>query len=275
LPVLDPSGRELVISCGAALFHLRAALAARGIVAAVQDFPEVTEPDLLARVSVTAGESVLERAMAERLVGVVPRRRTNRHDFRAGVPGALVDVLRDAAEREGAVVVPMVSVEDRTLVKVWQQVADATQAADPAYRHELAQWVGEGRTTDGIDLAGTATAAPNDLAPRDFAFAAQGRIEVSRDQHDTLVLVLATLTDEPTAWLHAGQALARLWLEATAAGVALQPLSQAVENPTARVSLRQDLRLGTYWPQLVLRGGYAPEQPATPRRPLDDVLGTG
>ena len=50
MPALDPDGRELIMSCGAALHHLRLAIRAMGYGALVQTFPEADKPDLLARV---------------------------------------------------------------------------------------------------------------------------------------------------------------------------------------------------------------------------------
>lgn len=48
LRVLDPRGRQLVISCGSAVFNARVALAAAGHEARVQLFPEPAHATLLA-----------------------------------------------------------------------------------------------------------------------------------------------------------------------------------------------------------------------------------
>src|ERR1700693_1286588 len=50
LAVIDPFDRELVISCGAALFNLRVAFAYFDIPIEVTTFPQSTDPDILARV---------------------------------------------------------------------------------------------------------------------------------------------------------------------------------------------------------------------------------
>jgi len=54
LSVLDPSGRQLLISCGCALFNARVALAAAGYQADVERFPDPSRPDLLARLSLAS-----------------------------------------------------------------------------------------------------------------------------------------------------------------------------------------------------------------------------
>ena len=48
----DPDGRELVISCGAALYNLRIAARKLGYTATVTLFPEPLNPRLLARIDV-------------------------------------------------------------------------------------------------------------------------------------------------------------------------------------------------------------------------------
>ncbi len=53
LAVLDPSGRQLLISCGCALFNARVSLAASGWAVSVERFPDPSDPRLLARLRVT------------------------------------------------------------------------------------------------------------------------------------------------------------------------------------------------------------------------------
>ena len=59
LTVTDPQGRQLMISCGAALHHARTALAAAGWDAHVTRLPDTRRPDLLATLTVAkVGEFV-------------------------------------------------------------------------------------------------------------------------------------------------------------------------------------------------------------------------
>ncbi|MEJ3748938.1 hypothetical protein WEI85_37420 [Actinomycetes bacterium KLBMP 9797] len=51
LAVLDPSGRQLLMSVGAAVFNLRLALLARGRIPVQRLLPDPARPDLVARVS--------------------------------------------------------------------------------------------------------------------------------------------------------------------------------------------------------------------------------
>src|SRR6266568_5970219 len=79
LPVADPDGRELMISCGAALFNVRLALRALGYVPETGVLPEPGQPTLVARVSwrQRAAADEFER----RLFNQVRTRRTHRGAF--------------------------------------------------------------------------------------------------------------------------------------------------------------------------------------------------
>jgi len=91
LAVLDPDGRELTMSIGAALLQIRAAVAARHLVADVDRLPDAEQPDLMAVVRAMAGQP--DPTLA-RLNRVVPRRHTNRRPFEpATVPDEDLDRL--------------------------------------------------------------------------------------------------------------------------------------------------------------------------------------
>ena len=75
-------------------------------------------------------------------------------------------------------------------------------------------------------------------------------------------------------WLVAGQALARVLLEATLAGLAAQPLTQVLEVPVLRGRMRRALGVIGH-PQMLLRMGYGSAGPVSGRRSVEDVLSIG
>ena len=86
------------------------------------------------------------------------------------------------------------------------------------------------------------------------------------------VLLLGTMADDRTGWLWAGQALGRLLLRITAAGLVASPLTQALDQSWARSRLTRQLSLVGY-PQMLLRVGYpAGDAPTSGRRPVAEVL---
>ena len=97
----DLAGREMIISCGAALFGLRLAIRSLGCQPEVDLFPEPGQRRLLARVR--AGRPAPMTSDERAMLQAAPHRHTHRDAFEPGpVPDGLVERLRDDAEAEGA-----------------------------------------------------------------------------------------------------------------------------------------------------------------------------
>ena len=75
VPATDPLGRDLVISCGAALHHLLVALAASGWAGRVHRLPDPHRPDHLATVELTPH---IPPSAETELATAIPHRRTDR-----------------------------------------------------------------------------------------------------------------------------------------------------------------------------------------------------
>src|SRR5690606_13149896 len=100
LTVADPTGRELILSVGAAVFNLRVAVRVHGRTP-VQVLETRVDTGRLARIS--PGAAVRGSAAARALAWAIPRRRSNRWPFTGVVPGReVLDDLAAAAEAEGA-----------------------------------------------------------------------------------------------------------------------------------------------------------------------------
>jgi hypothetical protein len=89
-----------------------------------------------------------------------------------------------------------------------------------------------------------------------------------------LIGMISARKDDRTSQVRAGQALERMWLHATRRGIALQPMSQALEVPALRAELARVIPEPGWIPEQVFRIGYAafPDPKHTPRRTLDQVL---
>jgi nitroreductase len=274
LTSIDPPGRELVQSVGAALFNARVALAARGWAVDVQRCPAPDDPDLLAVLQLVDGPPDPGLAVLEPLVA---RRRTNRRTFDATVPtDAELRSFTAAAVAEGAVLIPVLTGEQHRLLARLTQAADTQQQADPAYLAELARWTNRAPATgDGIVVAAVPHvdgSAADDVPLRDFDTRGDGALPPSSGVGaERTVMVLGTRDDDEEAWLRSGEAMQRVLLEITRAGWAVSPVTQAVEVPLTRLELRAGLTWDT-WPQTVLRIGHAAPTSPTPRRQRADVV---
>lgn len=272
LPVLDPEGRLVHLSCGAALQNAQVAARAMGFLVQPLLLPNPEDPGHLARLDLTAGPPARpqDRALAE----AIPLRHTYRDAFEPqALSPELLAVFRLAAEEHGAVLT-VVSGDHLIELEVLLSWADGIEEADPAYRAEVAASLRTGSSPDGIPTA----ALPDDpergssLRLRDFAHVGTqpaGDEPPQAEKPDVVLIV--TEHDGPLSWLRAGQALGAVLLHAAEEGVMGQPLAQATDFPAARVRLRQALDLVGV-PQMALRLGYAAGTATTSRREVDTVL---
>jgi hypothetical protein len=271
LRATDPDGRDLVVSCGAALHHLRVALAGAGLRATVHRLPNPDEPDHLAAVELRHGTAA-DADFA--LVAAIERRHTDRRPFGDWpVPDAVVGELVAQAAEQGAVLRPVTERAARVRLLHVIAEADRLQLQDPDYRTELALWSGRSTGPDGV-LAASAVPPRRGSGPTMRRFAGQAGPAAAVND-GALLLVLGTASDDTLSWLRAGEATSAVLLHATTAGLASSPLSQPLEIGRTRAALRDEVLGGTLSPQLVLRVGWAPSgsgQVPSPRRPVDDTV---
>jgi nitroreductase len=274
LSVTDPDGRMLTISCGAALHHVRVALAAQGYLPDVRPFPDPAHPDHLAQVRIAARVAVTPAAM--RLFHTISIRHTDRRPVTAEpVDEPSLRAIVTAVEAEG---MSLHALRHEQVVELAALVARAqdVEGADQAWRAEVAHWVGGTRPAgSGVPDPNIPASTPQTTVPeRDFG--RYGTLPVNAE-HDTAATYAILYGDEdtPPAWLRAGQAMSAGWLTASEQGVSVMPLSAPVEVPATRQALR-GLVSGLGFPYLVLRLGRAdPEHhgpSAPPRLPADRVL---
>lgn len=274
LPVLDPTGRAMVQSVGAALLTARVALAAEDWAVEVDRLPEPSEPDLLAVVRPVAGPA--DRALAA-LAPAALERHTNRRAFAPDpVPEDVVRLLVAAAAEEEAVLVPVTTEPHRRLVARLTQQADAAQNSSPAYRAELRHWTTRSAAAgDGVPstvVPHTDGGPGGDVPLRDFDTQGAGALPARTGSGaDQTLLLLATREDGPPAWLRSGEALQRVLLELTRLGWAASPVTQAIEVPVTRTQLRAALAWDAH-PQMLLRAGRAEPTGQAPRRPRSEAV---
>jgi nitroreductase len=274
LPVTDHDRRDLMVSCGAALHHLRVALAAFGIAAHVHRIPDPDEPDLLAVVTLDP-DAIAESGLGS--VEPIGQRRTDRRRFNTWpVPGQFLDDLEQRAAEQGAVLRVVSALPTRRKLVAAIAAAARAQAATPGYPEETAAWSGRVDTPDGVPTANVPRSDQEAAAVpmRDFR---DGALEQPADTEDGAVLLaLGTSSDDRLSQLRAGEAMSAVLLRATELELATCPLSQPLEVADTRETLRDVVLHGTLSPQLIVRIGWPPAGlpavPPTPRRPLTEII---
>jgi nitroreductase len=271
LAVMDPRGRELTISCGAAIEFGYIAVRGLGWDCEAHVLPAADDPDLLAILTIGAPRQTEtgERELFE----AIPRRYTDRGSYEpAALPLDLAELLARGVSARGAWLRVLDHEGDRLAVIQALTSAEAAEAADPAYRKELESWVRTASASDGIPIAALHSVAESgrvsDVPQRDFTGAdehphpgADAPPAVERDE----LLMIGTDDETPLAWVQAGQALGWLLLRLTVAGLSSQPLGQALDIESSRARLAKQIGLLGHV-QFLLRTGRGHGAPTTGRR---------
>jgi len=275
LRAADADGREMVLSCAAAMENLRLAALHAGR-AATMELLASRAGGIVARLRLE--EPRRPNADEELLFGAVTTRRTNRlaFDERELAEGLVARLVREAADAGARLRV--VEGHARRAVADLVAEADRAQWARPRFRAELGAWTrtADSRSADGIPGYARGLGETASILERLLVrFASHGGPEANRDRqhllHTPSLLVLCTRDDGPPDWAVAGVAFERVLLRAAALGLASSYYSAAIEVGPARARLREVLG-ETGWPQVLFRLGYGPYVRATPRRPVELVL---
>jgi nitroreductase len=269
LRVADDDRRELYLSIGCALENLLVAAEHFGYAHEVRRFPDPAREELVAAVRLVPGGAPSPLRPAG-LFAAIPLRHTSRLPFtRDHVSDVALRRLAEAGEEEGIRLVLSRDPAARRRVESLVSRADALEYADPAFRAELAGWIGRGALGTPWPLSRIAGAAVRHLnmgdrmAKRDAALVSSAPV---------LGLVL-TERDDREARLRAGQAAERVWLTAASFGLALQPLSAPLQVPGLREEMAELAEIPGWHLQHAFRLGV-PEgkERHAPRRPVEELM---
>jgi hypothetical protein len=236
----------------------------------VRYFPDAHDEPLVARVAVAFGGPRREDSAADLLKPMVTRRTSHR----------LFDRSRPVSDESRRRLYGCFEIGDVSLhflhepgvlasLTALEMRADALLFANPEYRKEIAQWVGEGLLGTSWLLSKLGRFAAGHLPVADRV----AREDAERLASAPLVALLTTRRDRRIDQVQAGQAYMRLALVAEAREVRVQPMSQTLEVAETRAGVAQLFAFGERVAQHIFRLGHAEaETHAPPRRPLESIL---
>ncbi|GAA2859164.1 Acg family FMN-binding oxidoreductase [Nonomuraea rubra] len=271
----DASGRELLISCGAALFTMRTSIRSHGFEPVVRVLPDPDRPSLVATIRPGAAAPPDE---ATGLLGEqIERRRTHRAGFTGlPVPDRLLDRLVAAAAAGGARLTPVRAPGAVDVLAGLTRAAQGVQAGDRVRSLEVIRWArppGSSRK-DGVPADGyPRRAAPTDpgFPQRDYSWRHDWGGDGGAGTSIGVPALLTTTGDGREEWISCGQALQHVLLLAAAHGVSAAFHTQALELDLLREFLRRELCSGEH-PQMIMRLGVTFDGTSAVRRPLADLV---
>ncbi|MFJ9012150.1 Acg family FMN-binding oxidoreductase [Streptomyces canus] len=275
----DPVGRALHVSVGASVFNLRVAAVHFGWSPVVRLLPRPEDPGLLATVRLTAsvhGYTVKHRSD---LYPALWRRHSSRMPFSGRqIPSPVRAELTEAAHMEGALLAFSAPAETARLLQVAAE-AEHRNRVDADRSTESRRWLRPDEDDPGdVGLPRTVLGpqdAREEIPMRDFSAQRHAeRLPAQAFETTPVIGLLTTEHDRRTDWLRAGQALEHVLLVATAHGLRASLLHQPMEWPDLRLDLNP-VPEHTGHAQMLVRLGYGPEGPATPRRAPHAVSDTG
>jgi nitroreductase len=275
---VDPAGREMIISCGAALFGLRLAVRSLGYLPEVELLPD--PPRLLARVRLGAEAPMTQAEW--RMLQALPHRHTHRGPFdtRPLPDGLLAGLQRDAFAEGATLALVEPAIAYQRLADI-VTTASRRQDLDPVARAEIRRWIrpAGSMARDGVPARAFAARAFPEwgsrqrgrLRQRDFdQGSGLGTLPVEGPPA-AATAVLVTHGDGPADWLRAGQALHRLLAHAADRWVFASLYTQPMEAAAIRDLIRTRLALPGF-PQVLLQLGPARTTQATARRPPTELI---
>ncbi|MDT2007580.1 hypothetical protein FXW78_29770 [Rhodococcus opacus] len=271
LPATDAFGRQMVISCGAALNHLEYAFESKLWCPVIDRLPRSSDRELLATIGFS--QAPTRSDFAVRMARAIEQRRTERLPLKAP-PGweETVELLARIAAESAVELEDLGERSGHTLEEASRRMT-GLRHTDVAYQAELRWWSGQGLFPDGVPEE----ALPSDReqhsvgVAREFP-AGNASVPVGGPSEDrSAILLLSTPADSRLDWLRSGEALSAVLLACTDRGLATCPVTHLTERSATRTMLRE-LSAGECLPQVLIRVGAGTGGPTTPRRPLSEVL---
>jgi hypothetical protein len=298
LPQTDPLSRQIMMSHGTFIELLDLAARERGLRADVSLFPQgAFGPDRLDARSVARIRLSPDAAVAkDPLFGQILHRRTNRsaYDLNRPVAAAAWAAMAEAVKPNtlrfgfaGAEQVPALAAHRAIAAEAWRIELTTPRTIMESFEVLRVGPAEVARHRDGLTLLDPMVVTLNRLglfdrskapAPDDYATTSQIKDFAAKLASTTGFLWMVTPTNDRVAQVNAGRAYARVQLAATAQGLAMQPLSQALqEYPEQAQPYREIHRLAEATQpgqtvQMWARVGYAPAVSPAPRRRLADFI---
>jgi hypothetical protein len=273
LSAVDPNDRELWISLGCALENLIIAAHAIGYA------PEVTYPDAADFIHIRLTE---DTPLASSLFDAIPVRQNTRSEYDGQpIKNDELDELNALPLELGVALRLAINEKDLETILEYVNQGNLSQYADRAFLDELIHWLRFNKKEAIASLDGLySRCSANPEVPRWLGqmFVAgiepqqQADTDAKKLRSSSGAVIIASKSDDKTAWVRTGQVYERLALQLTSLNIKSAFLNQPIEMAEIRGQFQSAMGLGGALPQLLVRFGYAESMLRSLRRPEEQVL---
>ncbi|MGJ8692617.1 MAG: Acg family FMN-binding oxidoreductase [Thalassotalea sp.] len=291
LPHTDPYNRQIVIGLGCFIELYQMAAANLGYRAVVESFPDGEPQPVLDNRRIARITLHQDKIMTDPLFNYVFSRRSTKEPFDINLPVASATLAELTENNRAAGTVETGEVTKLNQL-IYQGMATEFQTAHTLKESADLMRLGKSEVEanpDGIDITGAgmellikagilsraALADPNSDITKDYLSRVKNSFNTSKGY-----VWLSSATNTRAEQLQAGRDYVRLNLKATQLGLAMQPVSQTLQEYPEMTHLYQDIhqQLGINSPeklQMLARVGYCPAVTPSPRWPLASILVSG
>ncbi|WP_168210321.1 Acg family FMN-binding oxidoreductase [Persicimonas caeni] len=269
LKVADADKRELYVSLGCALENLLVAAEHFGLGHTTRYMPESSDETLAAVVEFSASGESSDVRSAEHFEAIKVRQTNHQPYDRTPVTDEEVVALAACVAEDDVELRLFADEAKRQRIEELTLRADALQFADPEWRRELGHWIGEGAFGNSWLMAKISKFAVTYL---DMG-KGTAKTDARAFESAPIFAFICSNDHDRRAQIRCGQVFERIWLEAAALGLAMQPMNQVLQLPELKEELISSLEFTDQVPQVAFRLGHAErEEKRSPRRPVSEVL---
>jgi len=273
-PAVDPDDHHLFVSLGCAVENLAIAAGATGRPGEVQMIPDGGG----VRYVFASGSM-----RTSPLYAAITKRQSTRAEYE-GHPVAVADlaILEQMAATPGVDLILLTERAEISKIRDLVVAANGVQMADLAFVSELKRWLrfnprSAMASGDGLFSA----ASGNPVLPNALGRFAFERFFNARTENDKYarhidssagIAVFVGDREDKRHWVQIGRACQRFALAATSLGIKVAFINQPVEVARFRPALASLIGTADRRPDIVMRFGYGPALPFSPRRLVATVL---
>ena len=251
----DKNHRQLFISIGCALENLLVA-------ADYYNFKAISTYGLGVSTNFQK-KSFLSFHHKDHLLFSIPKRRTNRNEYRSQIPDqAFLDRIKSLTQTN--IQINFVSEKSKkdAIANIVNK-AMMTAMDDKEFRKELSQYVKSNITHSPIGMPGTGLGIPTPvsiIAPIMLRYINMSKLSKKKDdkllkEHTPLFGIISTSEDREKDWIKTGQLYERIALEAERCNIKTHPLAAAIQIGEFYKELQNILQTA-FRPQFFFRLGY-------------------